>query len=283
MLSKFFSLLKPKYILTGLTVLCVVFIVVSFFTDKLVLPLKNVVSYVTLPMQKGMNYMGMWVSDEVDSFQEVQELIKANEELQSKVDELTEENNQLKQNQYELDRLRELYALDQKYSGYDKVGARIIGTASDNWYSTFTVDKGRKDGIEVDMNVIAGGGLVGIVTEVGDNYSVIKTVIEDGSYVSAMLIDTGDTCAVKGNIQLMDEGIIEVEHFKSSSVVRNGDKLITSNISDKYLPGILIGYVKDVKLDSNNLTKSGYVVPAVDFAHLQEVLIIKQKKGLASS
>ena len=128
------------------------------------------------------------------------------------------------------------------------------------------------------MNVIATGGLVGIVTEVGDNYAVIKTVIEDGSYVSGMLIDTGDICAVKGNIELMDQGIIEVEHFKNSSVVRNGDKVVTSNISDKYLPGILVGYVKDVTTDANNLTQSGYLVPAVDFEHLQEVLIIKQKK-----
>ncbi len=278
MFSKLFSMLKPKYILAGLTVLCLIFIVTSFFTDKLVLPLKNVVSVVALPMQKGMNYMGMWVSDEVDSYKEVKELISKNEELQGKVDELSEENNQLRQELYELDRLRALYELDQKYPGYKKVGARIIGTASDNWYSTFTVDKGSKDGIEVDMNVIAGGGLVGIVTEVGDNYSVIKTIIEDGSYVSAMLIDTGDTCAVKGNIELMDQGVIELGHFKDSATIRNGDKLVTSNISDKYLPGILVGYAKDVKKDSNNLTQSGYLVPAVDFEYLQEVLIITQKK-----
>ena len=278
MFNKLFSMLKPKYILWALTGLCLVFIVTSFFTDKLMLPLKNVVAVVTVPMQKGMNYMGMWASDSYDSFQEVNALLKENKELKNKIDELNEENNQLRQDSYELDRLRDLYALDQKYPGYEKVGARIIGTTSDNWFSTFTVDKGSKDGIEVDMNVIATGGLVGIVTEVGDNYAVIKTVIEDGSYVSGMLIDTGDICAVKGNIELMDQGIIEVEHFKNSSVVRNGDKVVTSNISDKYLPGILVGYVKDVTTDANNLTQSGYLVPAVDFEHLQEVLIIKQKK-----
>ncbi len=278
MFNKLISMVKSKYILAGVTVLCLMLIVASFFTDKLEMAVKNVVSVVALPMQKGMNYMGMWASDSYESFKEVEELIAINEELKLKVDELTEENNQLKQNSYELERLRELYALDQKYQGYEKVGARIVGTSSDNWYSTFTVDKGSKHGIEVDMNVIASGGLVGIVTEVGDNYAVIKTVIEDGSYVSGMLIDTGDICAVKGNIKMMDDGVIEVGHFKGSCIVRNGDKIVTSNISDKYLPGILIGYAKDVKADSNNLTQSGYIIPAVDFQHLQEVLIIKQKK-----
>ena len=76
----------------------------------------------------------------------------------------------------------------------------------------------------------------------------------------------------------MDSGFISVKYFNSSVNVRNGDKIVTSNISDKYLSGILIGYTKDVSLDVNNLTQSGYLVPAVDFEHLQEVLIITKLK-----
>jgi rod shape-determining protein MreC len=226
-----------------------------------------------------MNYIGLWVSDRYDTLQEISEVLEVNKDLQEQVDSLTEENNQLKQDSYELTRLRELYELDEKYPGYTKVGARIIGTTSDNWYSTFTIDKGTDDGIEVDMNVIAGGGLVGIVSETGSNYSLVKTIIEDSSYVSGMLIDTGDTCMVKGDIELMDSGLIHLSNFKKDVSVRNGDKIVTSNISDKYLPGILIGYAKDVEADSNNLTQSGYLVPAVDFGHLQEVLIIIEKKN----
>lgn len=276
--NKLSSIFKPKYILIALTVISLGFIAVSFFTDKLVSPLRNAVSIVVVPFQKGMNYMGLWVSDSYDTFHDIQSLMKENEELKSTVDNLKEENNQLKQDTYELDRLRDLYELDQKYPGYPKVGARIIGTTTDNWYSTFTIDKGSNDGIAKNMNVIAGGGLVGIVTDVGPNYSIVKTVIEDGSYVSGMLIDSGETCAVKGDISLMDGGYIRLQYFKENSMVRNGDKIVTSNISDKYLPGILIGYAKDVEKDANGLTQSGYLVPAVDFQHLQEVLVITQLK-----
>ena len=193
-------------------------------------------------------------------------MLEENKDLQAKVDDLTEENNQLKQDSYELDRLRDLYELDEKYPGYNKVAARVVGTTSGNWYSTFTIDKGSNDGIEKDMNVIAGGGLVGIITEVGPNYAQIKTVIEDNSYVSGMLIDTGDTCIVKGDIELMDTGLIHLSGFANSVTVRNGDKIVTSNISDKYLPGILIGYTKDVTADANNLTQAGYL--AVSYTHL---------------
>lgn len=278
MRKKLSSFMNSKYILIAVSVLCVIFIGTSFFTDKLVSPLRTAVSTVIIPLQKGMNYIGLWVSDNYNTLQEISTVLDENKNLQKQIDTLTEENNQLKQDSYELSRLRELYELDEKYPGYTKVAARIIGTTSDNWYSTFTIDKGSDDGIETDMNVIAGGGLVGIVTEVGRQYAIVKTVIEDGSYVTGQLIDTGDGCTVRGDIELMDSGLIHIQYFKSGVTVRNGDKIVTSNISDKFLPGILIGYAKDVKADSNNLTQSGYLIPAVDFGHLQEVLIIKEKK-----
>jgi rod shape-determining protein MreC len=251
---------------------------VSFITDKVSTPFTNAVSYIVAPIQKGMNYIGLWTNDKYDQLQEVSRLLEENESLHATVDELTEENNRLKQDTYELDRLRSLYELDAEYEEYAKTGARIIGTSSDNWYSTFMIDKGSEDGIQVDMNVVASGGLVGIVSSVNAHSATVKSIIEDGSYVSGQLIDTGDKCTIEGDIKLMDSGFISVKYFNSSVNVRNGDKIVTSNISDKYLPGILIGYTKDVTLDANNLTQSGYLVPAVDFEHLQEVLIITDLK-----
>ena len=274
MKKKVSSYVTSRYILIALTAICLIFISTSFFTDKLVAPLRDAVSMVVVPLQKGMNNLGLWTYDKYTTLQEISVVLDENKELKSKVDDLTEENNQLRQDTYELSRLRELYELDEKYPGYTKVGARIIEVTTDNWSKAFKVDKGSDDGIKKDMNVIAGGGLVGIVADVGKNYSIIKTVVEDNNSVSGMLIDTNDTCIVEGDIELSDSGLIKLTHFKSDITVRDGDKIVTSNISDKYLQGILIGYAKDVEPDSNNLTQSGYLVPAVDFNNLQEVLII---------
>ena len=274
-LSEFFT---SKYILIAVVVLCVLVMGISFFTDKLSAPFRNAVSSVVMPIQKGMNYIGLWTNDKYSQLQEVKRLLEENNELRSTVDSLTEENNRLKQDTYELERLRQLYELDAQYEEYPKVGDRIIGTSSDNWYSTFTINKGSEDGLKVDMNVVASGGLVGIISSVDSHSATVKTIIEDGSFVSGQLIDTGDKCTVEGDIKLMDSGLISVKYFNSSVNVRNGDKIVTSNISDKYLSGILIGYTKDVSLDANNLTQSGYLIPAVDFEHLQEVLIITELK-----
>ena len=278
MKKKVSSFMTSKYILIVLTAVCLIFISTSFFTDRLVAPLRSAISMVVVPLQKGMNNLGLWTYDKYTTLQEISVVLDENKELKSKVDDLTEENNQLRQDTYELSRLRELYQLDEKYTGYTKVGARIIEVTADNWSKAFKVDKGSDDGIKKDMNVIAGGGLVGIVTEVGKNYSIIKTIIEDNNSVSGMLIDTNETCIVEGDIEQSDSGLVKLTHFKSDMTVRDGDKIVTSNISDKYLQGILIGYAKDVTPDSNNLTQSGYLVPAVDFNNLQEVLIITEMK-----
>ena len=94
-----------------------------------------------------------------------------------------------------------------------------------------------------------------------------------------MISTTSDTCIIAGNLRLIDEGTLSlVKLTDDNNHVHVGDKVVTSNISEKFLPGILIGYISELNNDSNNLTKSGTVNPAVDFKHLQEVLVIRTKK-----
>ena len=109
-------------------------------------------------------------------------------------------------------------------------------------------------------------------------------IIDDDSNVSAMVSTTSDTCIIAGNLQLIDEGTISlVKLTDDNNHVHVGDKVVTSNISEKFLPGILIGYISELNNDSNNLTKSGTVNPAVDFKHLQEVLVIRTRKTYVAS
>lgn len=208
----------------------------------------------------------------------MQQLAQENEDLQAQVDSLTEENSLLLQSQQELQRLQELYQLDQNYSQYDKVAAQVISKDPGNWYSSFTINRGTDSGIQVDMNVISGGGLVGIVTEVGSDWAVVRAIIDDSSSVSAMTVSNSDSCIVSGDLRLMDEGKLAFSQMNTENEVAVGEQIVTSNISDKYLPGILIGNVSEVTEDTNHLTKTGYIVPAVDFQHLQEVLVILQLK-----
>lgn len=271
--------IPSKYLLLLLTFACILLMAVTFFTDYSATPLNKLVGYVIVPFQNGVSRIGAWISVRVDELGELRVVLQENQELKQKVDELTVQNTQLQQDKYELNNLRELYKLDEQYSGYEKVGARIIARDSGNWFHSFIINKGSDDGLAMDMNVIAGGGLVGRIVDIGTNWSKVNAIINDNSNVSGMVLASSDILMAKGSLELMADGVIGFEQLTDSAdKVQVGDKVVTSNISDKYLPSILIGYITEINPDSNNITKSGKITPAVDFEHLEEVLVITKTK-----
>lgn len=285
MKKKFNDSLKSKYVLVIITIFCLVMIVLSFVVDTTSGPFRYVAGYVITPIQNGLNNVGAWIADRGVYFQSSANLIEENKQLQSEVDDLTAKNTQLLQDKEELDRLRDLYGLDKKFDEYDKTGARIIAKdTTGNWFNGFTINKGSNDGIQVNNNVIVGSGLVGIVTEVAPTWATVRSIIDDNSNVSATVTSTSDNCIIAGDLRLIDEGSINlVQLTDSANKVSVGDKVVTSDVSDRFLPGLLIGYINEIGMDSNNLTKSGKITPVVDFKHLHEVIVIKEVKEIKAA
>ena len=269
---------RSKYLLIGLTIFCIALIGVSSIRDGILEPLRTGVGYVLVPLQTGVNAVGRGIYTGIRDYSQLKEALDENERLKEDIARLTEENNLLQAEQYELARLRDLYELDQEYMNYEKIGARIIAKDSGDWFQVFRVNKGSADGVEVDNNVIAGGGLVGIVTDVGANYATVRSIIDDSSRVSAMALQSGDNCIVGGDLTLFEEGRLRITNISRDGDVKTGDAIVTSNISSKFMPGILIGYAADITVDPERLTKSGYLIPVADFDNLQEVLIITGTK-----
>lgn len=269
---------QNKYILIGLTIVCVVLIVVTSITDSWLAPLRTGVGYVLIPIQSGVNKVGSAVYDELVDYSKLKTALDENAALKQEISELTETNNRLMSQQFELERLRRLYELDQNYLQYEKVAARVIANDTGDWFQIFRINKGSADGIKVGNNVMAGGGLVGIVTDTGANYATVRSIIDDSSRVSAMAMQSGDRCFVGGDLTLYKEGRLRITDIKKGADVKDGDRIVTSNISSAFLPGILIGYATDITVDSNQLTSSGYLIPVAEFDSLQEVLIITQVK-----
>ena len=275
--------LPSKYLLLILTIVCTLMMLITFGTDVFNRPLNAVAGYVVVPFQQGIGKLGGWLSNRSEELVQIRTLLDENAALKEQVAALTEENTLLQQDKYELNTLRSLMDLSEQYSEYPKEGARIISRDSGNWYSSFIIDKGYEDGIGVDMNVIAGGGLVGRITSVGPNWARVTAIISDNSNVSGMTLSTQDNLIVSGDLQQMADGCITFSQLvDSQNMVKEGDKVVPSDISDKYLPNILIGYISKIDKDSNNLTKSGLIIPAVDFEHLGEVLVITDLKQTVS-
>lgn len=272
--------LSNKYWLLGMSLFCIVLMLLSMFADKTEGPFRGLASVTVIPMQKGISQIGTWIGDVSENFETLEQVKKENKKLKEQLDALTTENNNLQEEKYELERLQDLYKLDQNYAEYPKVGAHVIGRDSGNWFSTFTIDKGSRDGIKIDQNVMAGSGLVGIVTQVGPTWATVRSIIDDSSNVSGMALSTSDICMVRGDLSLISDGKIRFEQMENNSnEIEVGEQIVTSHISDKYLQGLLIGYVSEVSVDANNLTRSGYITPVVDFKNLQEVLVITSTKA----
>ncbi len=270
--------IDPKYILIAIVVACIALMAASFrFQDKMA-PVRSAIVNVIAPMQKGINAVGILISEKLDYIATVQDLVEENNVLKRRIDEISSENKLLQQDKYELESLRKLYDLDEQYASYPKVAARVVSSDDDNWYSTFTIDKGSDDGLDVNMNVMAGDGLVGIIVDVNKSYSKVRSIIDDESNVAGTFLKTSDGCIVSGSRELINQGVIEITGINGRADIKDGYAVVTSQISDKYLPGILIGYAKDLKKDSTNITQTGRLTPAADFSKLDMVLVITQVK-----
>jgi len=254
----------------------IIIFITGFFSEKTTF-VGDGLGYVVTPTQKYLGRFGDWVEGKVSFWQNIDGLQLENDGLLLKVQELEAENSRLKLYEKENNKLSELLQLRDKYKQYSTVAAEVIAKDPGNWYEVFTIDKGNKNGIEADMVVLAQKGLVGRITQTGDNYSKVISIIDDRSSVPAKNFRTDDGGVVKGDYTLMKAGLCKMEDIDADAEMIVGDEIITSHLSEIYPVGITIGYIKEIKMDSNGLTKNAIIEPVIDFKHIENVLIINQK------
>ena len=270
---------KPRYLLIFLVIICAVSIALSYQNGGDKLAVQSGITSFLIPMEKGLNSLGEWTGKNRERMKTVDELIEENESLNTQIERLKAQISSMENNLSELDDLRDLLDMKEIYPDYPMVGARIISKDPGNWYNSFIIDKGSNDGIKKDMNVIADNGLAGIVTDVSATHSTVRGIIDDTSNVSGMISKSSELCIIGGDLKLMEEGLLNVELISADAEVVDGDEVVTSYISDKFLPGLLIGYITDVSSDSSMLTQSAHLTPQVDFENITNVLVITQLKS----
>lgn len=272
--------IKPKHLLVVLGIVCIVMIALSTVSESFREPFDRAASVLITPAQKGINAIGLWLSDKIEAQKTLDELEQENSELKDQISELTMTVTSLKQKEAELENVQSLLKMKNEYSDYEMIAAHVVAKdSSSRWFSVFTIDVGTNDGITKDMNVIASGGLVGIVIDAGPNFATVRSIIDDDSSVSGKFQGSDGLCTVNGSLKLVEEDLIEFTGVSNDITITNNDAVVTSQISSKYLPGLLIGYVRDFALDTNDLTQSGHLQPIVDFSNLEEVLVITTLKG----
>ena len=174
----------------------------------------------------------------------------------------------------ENDRLRALLDLTDAHEDYELVDAYIIAWGSVDWASTLTINRGNNVGIETGMCAItANGEVVGLVTDVGTNYAVIKTVLDSSLGISATMASSGYNGMVQGNYSAGSEHLLRMNYLPSNAIIRNNDQVVTSG-STMYPRDLILGYVVDAGFDDTGIAKYALLKPAANIDTLEQIFIL---------
>ena len=176
----------------------------------------------------------------------------------------------------ENDRLRDLLELKNANEDYELVDGYIISWSSNDWTSTFTINRGTNVGIQVGMcAVTANGELVGLVQEVGSNYAVVKSIMDSSLEISATISSSGYNGMVKGGYSEGLSDKLRMNYLPSSATIHINDQVVTTG-STVYPRGLIVGKVVDAGFADTGVAKYAILEPSADIDALEQVFIITE-------
>lgn len=239
-------------------------------------PLSNAVNTVTAPVRSGVSAVLDWAEGVYDYVFRYAEMQTELDDLRARVAELEDEVRQAQDAVQENELLRDALDLKQKRRDFVLESAKVTARSSSNWESNLTLSKGTSAGVELGDCVITGTGvLVGVVTEVGLNWSTVSTLINTGLEMGGIVTRTYSAGILEGDFALMAEGKLKLSYLPSSAQLVSGDEVLTSGKGEVYPSGLVVGQVEGVFTDPSGQSRYAVVVPSADLEELIQVFIIK--------
>ena len=263
---------KVRIVLIAAVLIAVILTVVSSLTGVsiadmavkgILTPLRTGVSKLTDRAEQLYNYMFSYES-----------LAAENASLKEQLSQIQEDARKADAVERENDRLRALLALKEANEDYELVDSYIISRSSQEWSNYFTINRGANAGLKAGMCAItANGEVVGLVSEVGPNYAVVKSVLDSSLEISATISSSGYNGMVQGGYSTGLDGLLRMDYLPSSAVIRNHDQVVTSG-STVYPRNLIIGYVVDAGFDDTGVAKYALLEPAVNVGSLEQIFIV---------
>ena len=251
---------KVRLMLVIAVLLAIILAVVTNITGKSLPSL--VVQTVITPIREGVSKLTDQAERLYSYLFEYEALLAENEQLKEQIAQMQDDARVADSVSRENDRLRDLLNLLDDHEDYNVVDAYIIAWSSNDWSSTFTINRGANAGIQVNMCAITENGeVVGLVTEVGSNYAVVKSVLDSTLQISATIATSGQ------------KGYLRMDYLPSSAVIRNNDQVVTSG-STMYPRDLILGHVIDAGFDDSGVAKFALLQPAADIDTLEQVFIL---------
>ena len=235
---------------------------------------QNLVQGVLTPFRTGISKLVDRSQQLYNYIFEYESLLAENEALKAQLAEIEDEARDAYATKQENERLRAALKLTEANEDYKLVDAYIISTSSADWSSVFTINRGTNVGIQPGMCAItAYGELVGLVSEVGTNYAVVKSVLDSSLEISATIAASGHSGMVQGGYASGLEGLLRMNYLPSSATIRNHDQVVTTG-STVYPRNLILGHVVDAGFDGAGVAKYALLKPAADIRSLEQVFIM---------
>ena len=236
----------------------------------------TVVQGILAPLRAGATHLTAQAEKLYDYIFSYESLLAENEALKEQLSQMEDQARQAAALTKENQALRDALELKQNNEGYKMVDGYIISWSSNDWSSTFTINQGTNAGIAEGMCAItANGEVVGLVTEVGSNYAVSKTVRDSVLEISATIVSSGYNGMVKGGYSTDHPDLLRMNYLPSSATIRNNDQVVTTG-STVYPRNLILGYVVDAGFDDTGVAKYALLEPAADIGALDQIFIITE-------
>ena len=263
---------KVRVVLALALALLVAFALLSSLTD-FALPQK-IVKGALAPIRSGFQSLTRQAEQYYNYMFRYEALEAENVKLKARIAELEEDARSVDSLERENKRLKDLQGLTQARQDFQLMDSYVIGSSSVDWTSTLTIDRGAVDGVEVGMcAVTANGEGVGLITEVGSNYSIGKTVLDSSLEISGTIASSGYNGIVTGAYITGQEGMLRMDYLPSSSIIRNRDQVVTSG-STVYPRDLILGYVVDAGYEETGVAKFALLEPAVELGSLEQIFVL---------
>jgi len=269
---KYFFTTKVKIVLITAVLLAAGLAVIGSLLGKtpadtlvqsILTPLRSGVSTLTSQAERFYNYMFRYETLEAE-----------NAALREQIAQMKDDSRLAESLLRENERLRQLLALQNEQEGYRLVDSYIIARNPNDWTSAFTINQGTNSGVQVGMCAITSNKeVVGLVTEVGPNYAVVKTVLDSSLEISATISSSGYSGMVQGGYADDQAERLRMSFLPSAAIIRNYDMVVTAG-STVYPRNLILGYVVDAGFDDAGVAKYAILEPAVDMDNLEQVFIV---------
>ena len=262
------------WVLFAAAVVAAALALLSYFSNTS--PLANLAGVVTSPFRSAYTGVASWLDDKQNYYEDNKALKQENQKLKDQIAKMEEEVRQGQSDSEENARLRKLLNLQEQQPDLQYASADILSRATSNWMSSLSLNRGTQDGVAVNDCVITEEGyLVGVVSEAGLNWSTVLTVLDSDTSLGAQVFRTKDIGVAQGDFNLMSSGTLKLSYLPAASSLLNGDLIVTSGLGGYYPAGLVIGSVKEVKLDDSGATQYAVISPSADLNNLSEVFVIK--------